>query len=586
MSQRLGAKTQGRALTVAWQDIPWKKVHRHVFRLQKRMYRATQRGQVRTAHKLQKLLVKSWYARLLAVRRISQDNRGKHTAGIDGVKSLTPTRRWQLAKSLHLDGQATPLRRTWIPKRGSAEKRPLGIPTQHERARQTLVRQALEPEWEAKLSPHTYGFRPGRSCWDAIGAIFNAIRFQPQYALKLDISKCFDKIDHAALLAKTQTLPVIRRQLKAWLKAGILEDDHLLPTTTGTPQGGSISPLLALIALHGMDEAITQVYPQAHVIAYADDGVVLHEDREVLEHCQQLLRTWLAKMGLTLNEAKSRICHTLEGDQPGFAFLGFDIRQYRVGKHQSGKGPRGCRRLGYKTLIKPAKANIKEHLAELGRIIRRAKALPQGQLIRQLNPAIRGWANYYRTGVSQAVYDRLDHLTWAKLRRWAHWRHPKKPPAWRMKRYWHRLGTCLTFATPATDRDAPHLLTHSEVPLTRHVKIKGNRSPYDGDWVYWSTRQGRYPHVSTRLAKLLKAQQGRCRYCGLFFQHDDRIEIDHRNGDRRDSRYANLQALHGHCHDVKTREHRDYLPLGMRDQHQDTEERREAKVSRSVLEQR
>jgi RNA-directed DNA polymerase len=586
MSQRLRAKTQGQSLMVAWQDIPWKKIHRHVFRLQKRMYRATQRGDVRTAHKLQTLLVKSWYARLLAVRRISQDNRGKHTAGIDGVKSLTPAGRWRLATSLRLDGQATPLRRTWIPKRGSAEKRPLGIPTQHERARQTLVRQALEPEWEAKLSPHTYGFRPGRSCWDAIGALFNHIRFRPQFALKLDISQCFDRIDHEALLAKTQAPPVIRRQLKAWLKAGILEDDHLSPTTAGTPQGGSISPLLALVALHGMEEAITRVYPRARVIAYADDGMVLHEDRQVLEHCQQLLKTWLAEMGLSLNEAKSRICHTLEGDQPGFEFLGFDIRQYRVGKHQSGKGPRGCGRLGYKTLIKPAKANIKEHLAELGRIIQRGKALPQGQLIRQLNPKIRGWANYYRTGVSQAVYERLDHLTWAKLRRWARWRHPKQSTAWVIQRYWHRLGVRLTFATSATDPDAVYLLTHSEVPITRHVKVQGNRSPYDGDWVYWSTRQGRHPNASLRLAKLLKQQHGRCRYCGLFFHHDDRIEIDHMSGDRHDSRFANLQALHGHCHDAKTREHRDYLPLGMRDKHQDTEERREAKVSRSVLEQR
>ena len=179
---------------VAWQDIPWKKVQRHVFRLQKRIYRATQHGQVRTARKLQKLLVKSWYARLLAVRRVTQDNRGKHTAGIDGVKSLTPPQRWRLATALHLDGKATPLRRTWIPKRGSPEKRPLGIPTQHDRARQTLVRQALEPAWEAKLSPHTYGFRPGRSCWDAIEAIFHRIKFRPQYALKVDIAKCFDRI--------------------------------------------------------------------------------------------------------------------------------------------------------------------------------------------------------------------------------------------------------------------------------------------------------------------------------------------------------------------------------------------------------
>ena len=188
MSERQRAKTQGQSLMAAWQVIPWTKVQRHVFRLQKRIYQAMQRGQVRTVRKLQNLLVKSWYARLLAVRRISQDNRGKHTAGIDGVKSLTPAGRWRLSNVIRLDGKATPLRRTWIPKRGSAdEKRPLGIPTQHDRAQQTLVRQALEPEWEAKLSPHTYGFRPGRSCWDAIEAIFQrhqvsaAIRHESRY---------------------------------------------------------------------------------------------------------------------------------------------------------------------------------------------------------------------------------------------------------------------------------------------------------------------------------------------------------------------------------------------------------------------
>ena len=309
---------------MAWQGIAWQKVHRHVFRLQKRMYRAAQRGDVRTVPKLQNLLMKSWYARLWAVRRITQDNRGKHTAGIDGAKSLTPPQRWRLANGLSLDGKASALRRIWIPKRGSAtDKRPLGIPTQADRARQTLVRQALEPAWEAKRSSHTDGFRPGRSCHDAIGAIFTAIRYRPQFALTIDIATCFDTMDHQALLAKVQAPPLIRRQLKAWLQAGILEDAHFNPTTAGTPQGGSGSPLLALIALHGMEEAITQVYPQARVITYADDGVVLHEDRQVLEHCQDLLKTWLAKMGLSLNEAKSSIRHTLEGEQPGFDFLGF-----------------------------------------------------------------------------------------------------------------------------------------------------------------------------------------------------------------------------------------------------------------------
>ena len=566
MTQRQRVKTQGPSLKVTWQDLPWKKIHRHVFRLQKRIYRATQRGEVRLARKLQKLLVKSWYARLLAVRRISQDNRGKKTAGVDGVKLLTPAGRWRLANVIRLDGQATPLRRTWIAKRGSDEKRPLGIPTQHERARQTLVRQALEPEWEAKLSPHTYGFRPGRSCWDAIGAIFLAIKARPQYALKADIQKCFDRIDHGALLVKTQTSPVIRRQLKAWLKAGIWEDHQLFPTEAGTPQGGSISPLLALIALYGMEEAITHVYPKARVVMYADDVVVLHEDRKVLEHCQQLLITWLADIGLTLNEAKSSIHHTLEGDQPGFDFLGFNIRQYRVGKYQSGKRSNG-QPLGFKTLIKPAKANIAAHLAELGRIMGRGKALPQGALIHQLNPKIRGWATYYRISVSKATFGWLDFLTWEKLRSWARRRHPRKTGGWVKKRYWHEVDNRLAFATAATDAATVHLLTHSSVPITRHVKVRGNRSPYDGDWVYWSTRQGRHPDANLRLAKLLKMQHGCCRFCGLVFQHDDRIEVDHINGDRRHSRYTNLQALHGHCHDAKTREHGDYLPTGMRDKH-------------------
>ena len=219
-------------------------------------------------------------------------------------------------------------------------------------------------------------------------------------------------------------------------------------------------------------------------------------------------------------------------------------------------------------------------------IIRRSRALPQSEVIRQLHPIIRGWAHYSRIGVRKAVDARLDALTWAKLRSWAYRRHPTKTTPWVIQRYWHRLGTRLTFATSATAPHAGHLHTHSEVPITRHSKIRGTRSPYDGDWVYWSTRQGRHPGVSPRLATLLKQQRGRCAYCGLFFHYEDRIEIDHIDGDRRNARVTNLQALHGHCHDAKTREHGDYLPHGMRDQHQDTEERSARKRARSVLEQR
>lgn len=480
------------------------------------MYRAMQRGALRAARKLQQLLRKSWSARVLAVRRVPHDHRGKHTAGIDGVKSLPPVQRWHLANPLCLEGQATPRRRTWRPKRGRNEKRPLGMPTQHDRARQTVVRQALEPAWEAQLSPQTDGLRPGRSCWEAIAAIFHRMTLRPPYVLKVDIAKGFDRMHHDALLAKTPASPAIRRQLKAWLPAGVLEAGHVAPTTAGTPPGGTISPLLALIALHGMDEAITRGHPPARGMASADDCVVRHEDRHVLEQSQQLLRLGLAEIGLPLHATKSHICHTLEGEAPGCELLGFHIRQYRVGTHQSGKRP-GGQRLGYPTLITPAKANIQEHLAELGRIMRRSKALPQSAVIRQLTPVIRGWAHSDRRWVSTAVYARLDALTWAKLRSWARRRHPTTTTPWVIQRSWHRRGTRLTFAPSATAPHAGHLHTHSEVPITRHSKVRGNRSPYDGDWVSWSTRQGRHPGGRPRLAMLRKQQRGRCASCGLFF---------------------------------------------------------------------
>jgi RNA-directed DNA polymerase len=587
VSQRPRANTQDRkTLMAAWQAIPRKRVQRHAFRLQQRVYRAPQRGDVRTVRKRQHLPCKSWYARLFAVRRVTHDNRGKQTAGIDGVKALLPPQRWQLARELQLDGQATPLRRPWIPKRGSPEKRPLGIPTRHGRARQTLVRQALEPEWEAKLAPHTDGFRPGRSCWDAIAAGFHRLKFRPQSTLKGDIAKCFDRIDHQAPLANLPAPPGIRRHVRAWLRSGIMEDDAFSPTTAGTPQGGSGSPLLALIAPHGVDTAITRVYPEARVSAYADDGVVLHEDRSVSEHCQHLFMTWLAAIGLTLNVTKTHIRHALEGDQPGLDFLGFHIRQYRAGAHQAGKGPRGHQRLGVKPLITPAKANVKAHLAALGRIIRGGRAWPQAALIRQLNPKIRGWADSYRPWVSQAAFSRVDHLTWVKLRHWARRRHPNASAGWVYDRYWPRRGPRRGFAPPATHQGQVYLTSHREGPSLWHAKVAGRRSPDDGDWVDWSTRRGRDPTAGPRLATLLKRQGGRCASCGLFFQHGDQLEVDHLSGHRRDSRYRNLQALHGHRHDAKTRERAEDLPVGLRDKPPDTEERSARKRARSVLEQR
>src|ERR687886_1133087 len=201
------SKTQSKQLMVEWRSIDWRKLEKRVYKLQKRIYQASNRGDIKALRKLQKMLMKSWSARALAVRRVTQDNQGKKTAGVDGLKSLAPKQRLELVNKLHLGTKTSPTRRVWIPKPGTEEKRPLGIPTMKDRALQALAKLALEPEWEARFEPNSYGFRPGRSCQDAVRAIYSAIRLKAKYVLDADIAKCFDKISHEALLNKLNTYP-------------------------------------------------------------------------------------------------------------------------------------------------------------------------------------------------------------------------------------------------------------------------------------------------------------------------------------------------------------------------------------------
>ncbi|BAQ60480.1 retron-type RNA-directed DNA polymerase [Geminocystis sp. NIES-3708] len=579
-----------------WSSINWKVVEKQVFRLQKRIYRASQRGDVKLVHSLQRLLIKSYYGKLLATRKVTQDNQGKKTAGVDGIKSLTQKQRVEMVKNLKLKGKSKPTRRVWIPK-ANGEKRPLGIPCMEDRVKQCQVKLALEPQWEAKFEPNSYGFRPARSCHDAIRAIFNSIRLQPKYVLDADIAKCFDKINHEKLLAKLETYPQLKREIKSWLKSGVMDSKQWFPTKEGTPQGGVISPLLANIALHGMELEIKKFArtlkgdkkaneSSLSLIRYADDFVILHRDIEVIFQCKSIIENWLEEIGLELKPSKTQISHTLYEyeEKIGFDFLGFNIRQYEVGKTHTRINSQGVP-LGFKTIIKPSKEKIKTHINKTGNIIRSHKSSPQIALIMELNPVIRGWANYYSSVCSKETYSKCDHLIYKQLKRWSERRHPNKSKSWVVKKYWRTYGEDnWTFST--RDEDGIRLLNHSKTEIKRHTKVKGEKSPYDGDWIYWTARIGKHPEVSTRMAILLKKQKGKCNHCKLNFKAGDLLEIDHiipKSKGGKD-KYDNLQALHRHCHDDKTT--RDGSLNCTHDKGFIPEERNEVKVSRSVLKTR
>lgn len=550
-----------------WKDLPWSQLERGVFKLQKRIYQASQRGDVKTVHRLQKLLMRSWSAQCLATRRVSQDNQGKKTAGVDGVKSLTPPQRLALAQTLTPIPQARPVRRVWIPKPGTQEQRPLGIPTMRNRAAQALVKLALEPEWEAKFEPNSYGFRPGRSCHDAVAAVYLCINRQPKYVLDADLTKCFDRINHTALLAKLATFPTLRRVIKAWLQAGLMERGELFPTEAGTPQGGVISPLLANIALHGLETAIRDAFPQTktvrvekyvthwkpYVIRYADDFVVLHQDITVIQTAQAVAIRWLREMGLELNLNKTRISHTLQEYQGnvGFDFLGHTIRQFPSGKtHTGSTGSPYPKKLTFKTLIRPSRKAQQQHVSALKTEVRRHRAAPQGALIAKLNPLVTGWTRYFSTVAASHTFGKMDTALYQMLRSWAQRRHSKKNHSWVAQRYWRVQEGKWEFCT----RDGLKLWRHYETRMVRHIKVQRAKSPYDGAWLYWAVRMGRRPDLPKMIAFLLRQQRGKCAHCGLFFQPEDLLERDHIqpqiNGGTQCR--SNQQLLHRHCHDQKT----------------------------------
>lgn len=560
---------------VDWKTINWRKTQLRVWRIQIKIYNCSKKQNKYEVIKLQKILINLLETKLLAVRKVTQDNRGKKTAGVDGISLLPPKKRLSLAFNLKIDGRCDPIKQRFIPKSGNPkELRSLGIPTIQDRAKQALALLALEPEWEAKFEKNSYGFRPGRRPHDAIEAIHSSINKSPKYVLDGDIRKCFDQINHDALLEKLDTLPMMHRQVYSWLKAGIVVKEETMFPKKGTPQGGVLSPLLANIALNGIETMLSDwvikfpaLSPGGHRISklnlrkrllfarYADDFVVLHPQKEIVESAKILIENFLKPIGLELHSDKIRIIHTFlsVGNQtPGFKFLGFWIRNYPVGKTRRGK-----RGKEYKTFIRPHPNNISDVLRKIKVILRQNKNL--ATVVERLNPIIRGWANYFSTVASKRTFSAMDKTLMIQLMRWGKQKHPTRYKAWIRKTYLHRdvknNKSRLRFGYIGEKKEIVGIKYFAETPIVRHIKIIGNKSIYDNDLNYWSEcgRALGNRSFSRSILRLLKNQSNLCNICGLKFLPGDVIEIDHIIPKQFDgpNHYGNLQVVHGHCHDQK-----------------------------------
>jgi len=305
------------------------------------------------------------------------------------------------------------------------------------------------------------------------------------------------------------------------------------------------------------------------LIRYADDFIVIHKDKCVILEAKQRIEQWLNGLGLELKESKTRVCHTLhwmDGEEAGVDFLGWNFRQYPVGKKHTGKQSNG-KPLGFKTIIKPSDDSVKIHYQKVASTLDEMRGKCQEAVISRLNPIIKGWTDYHSVVCSKETFDHLDHLVYQKLRRWTKRRHPSKAQGWCNKKYWHRgkdersTGDSLVFSTPSDEPNSSvagkhELRKHAWTPIVRHTKVKGDKFPFDGDWKYWSSRRGEYPGTKKSVAKLLKRQKGKCNRCGLYFKDEDVLEIDHiipRSEGGKDQ-YKNYQLLHRHCHHEKTAE--------------------------------
>jgi RNA-directed DNA polymerase len=457
---------------------------------------------------------------LVSVRRVTEINAGRKTAGIDGRIVLLDQHKAELAGRVQRgpgSWKPLPVKRVFIPKRGG--KRGLGIPVITDRALQAATVNALEPEWEARLEPRSYGFRPGRSCQDAIAAIFWTVaspRARRCWVLDADLTAAFDRADHDHILRQIGTFPA-REAVAGWLRAGVIDQGRFAPTEQGTPQGGVISPLIFNVALHGMEQAAGAAY-QANpylgamdsvpgtpvLVRYADDFVVLCDSREQAEQARTRLAPWLAARGLAFNEDKTRVVRLSEG----FDFLGFNVRRYRNGK----------------LLIKPSTDAVRRVRRRLSAEMRALRGASAAAVLQTINPIVRGWSAYYRSVVSAETFSDLDRHLWQLTYKWACYRHHNKPKRWIIHRYYGQFHPARKDQWVFGDRDnGAILLKFSWTKIIRHDLVKGRASPDDPALAgYWASRQRRtwsQPAADPASQRLLREQRGRCAACGGFLLH-------------------------------------------------------------------
>jgi len=458
-----------------WQSIDWTSLRATVRRLQMRIAKAIRQTRHGKARALQWLLTHSYAAKLLAVKRVTE-NKGHNTPGVDGKVWRSDRQKLAAVHQLKRRGyQPQPLRRTYITKK-NGKLRPLSIPIMLDRAQQALHAQALQPVAETCADKNSYGFREGRSCADAIGQCFIALAksYAPVWVLEGDIKSCFDQISHEWLL---DHIPMDRRVLHQWLKAGFMENQRLFPTTAGTPQGGIASPLLANLTLDGMEQAIrASIKPRrdkVNFIRYADDFVVTAASKDLLEHkVKPVIVDFLRERGLKLSEEKTLITHIAQG----FNFLGQQVRKY-----------------GDKLLIKPTRQSVRSVLDKARQRIRSCRGMKAAVLIRKLNPVLRGWANYHRHVVSKRTYGRVDHYVRVMLWRWARREHSNQSRGWIKRRYFSAEPKG-TFSVRTQDREGNERVLKAyqmgHTIIERHIKVRGQANPYDPEHVeYFEKRR-------------------------------------------------------------------------------------------------